>query len=127
MQNNQGELAHSESLTLNYRISRSFRRARFDQTNVQMTTHFRVELEQQLIPCQEVLFWEQLHVLAYVLHVLDRVNLAEDPSEPNLYPGNTARKYMNSYLLLIMKLVGLNVLDLLVDSEIIEKLRLPTN
>lgn len=81
MRNNQDKLAHSESLTLNYKISRSFRRARFDQ----MTTHFRVELEQQLIPRQEVLFREQLHVLTYVLHVLDRVNLAERTNQSRIF------------------------------------------
>lgn len=42
-----------------------------------MTTHFRVELKQQLIPRQEVGCREQLHVLTYVLHVLDRVDLPE--------------------------------------------------
>lgn len=42
-----------------------------------MTTHFRVELEEQLIPRQEVGCREQLHVLTYVLHVLDGVDLTE--------------------------------------------------
>lgn len=42
-----------------------------------MTTHFRVELEQQLIPRQEVGCREQLHVLTYVLHVLDGVDLTQ--------------------------------------------------
>lgn len=42
-----------------------------------MTTHFRVELKQQLIPRQEVGCREQLHVLTYVLRVLDRVDLPE--------------------------------------------------
>lgn len=85
MQNNQDELAHLESLTLNHKMSRSFRRARFDHTNVQMTTHFSVELEQQLIPRQEVLFREQLHVLTYVLHILDRVDLAERTHQSRIF------------------------------------------
>ena len=85
MQSNQDELAHSESLTLNYKISRSFRRVRLDQANVQMRTHFRVELKQQLIPRQEVLFWEQLHVLTYVLYILDRIDLSERSHENQIF------------------------------------------
>lgn len=77
--------AHLESLTLNYKISRSFRRARFDQTDVQMTTHFGVELKQQLIPRQEILLRKQLHVLTYVLHVLDRVDLAEKTHQSPIF------------------------------------------
>lgn len=89
-------------------------------------TYVRLELEHQLISSQEVLLGEQLHVLANVLHVLYGVNLTqagEEEEEASCHHGGQKVKGRRgarrsaTHLLLVLELVGLDLLDLLVDPE----------
>lgn len=83
-----------------------------------LATYIWFELEHQLISGQEVFLGEQLHVLADVLDVLYRVNLTKRKlflrTEVKLRPKH---EYSAPHLLLILKLIRLNFLDLFVYSE----------
>lgn len=93
------------------------------------TSYFWIELKHQLIARQEVFFREQLHVLTYVFDILYWVNLTKRKllSVMKAQMFNRAlifsQEYLDSYLLLIVKLIGLNLLNLLVYSECISRLK----
>lgn len=87
------------------------------------TTHFWFILKQQLISCQEVFFRKQLHVLTNVLHIVYGIDLTKQRSvsvvkaQYELIWRCSSKMALELwYLLLIVKLICFNLLDLFIYS-----------